>query len=84
MAKTRHNKHCTFKNTEVCICANLEAALKEQAEKYEGELKIARWETHRGAVRAYRSDLIDAFTNLIDGKFETVHECTPGCTDRYY
>lgn len=77
MASQRHNKHCTFKKTQVCICANLEAALAEQEKKYQDKLAEDRMTRHRAAQESYRDQIIRAFTNLIDDNFqiEEVHEC---------
>ena len=69
MATAKHSKHCTFKKTQVCICPNLEAALKDQAAKNQRELQELRETNHASAVRAYRNQIVMAFENLIDEKF---------------
>ena len=76
MAK-RHSKHCTFKRTEVCICANIEAALADQAKKHEEAIRELRAIGHKHAQQNYRDQIIQAFTNLIDGNFqiEQTYDC---------
>lgn len=81
MASVKHHKHCTFKKTQVCICANLDAALKELEAKHKTALENDRRVRHTQAVRDYREGIIRAFTNLIDEKFETESDCS--CNDRY-
>ena len=81
MATVKHHKHCTFKKTQVCICANLDAALKDLEAKHRTALANDRAIRHKDAVNSYRDGIIRAFTNLIDEKFETESECS--CTDRY-
>lgn len=76
---TRHNKHCTYKKTLVCICTNLDNALKEQAKRHENELQKLRLAKHNDAVGSYREGIIRAFTNLIDDKFEADSDCD--CSD---
>lgn len=77
----RHRKHCTFKKTQVCICPNLEAALNELEAKHKEELLELREIRHLSARRALREQMIEAFTNLIDGKFVTEPE--PCSCSRY-
>lgn len=86
MAK-RHNKYCTFKRSDVCICANIEAALEEQAIKHKDELNKSRLYYHEQAIQVYRSGVIRAFTELIDNELIARGDITSSCSctnDRWY
>jgi hypothetical protein len=73
----RHNKFCTFKRTNICICENIESALAIQQKKHEDDLYELRMTSHMAAAKDYRAEIIKAFTNLIDGNFtiEETHNC---------
>ena len=81
MAAPKHHKHCTFKRTQVCVCANIDAALKEQAAKHTKALDDLRLQRHKRAVEDYREGIIRAFTNLIDERFETESNCDCSIND---
>lgn len=57
MAK-RHNKYCTFKRTEVCICENIAMALAAQQEIHDGELLSVRMIGHKAAAEIAIDDLV--------------------------
>lgn len=81
MATPKHHKHCAYKKTLMCICASLEAALNEQAAKHTQIVLAERRIAETFAVADVRAQVIDAFTALIDGKFQEKHECNSHCTD---
>lgn len=80
----RHNKHCTFKRTEVCICSNIEAALNEQANKHLEDLRQTRLSSHKDAVDEYKRTIMYAFEALIDSKYVLEQDSTCDCTDKYW